>query len=112
MRQIIRTVMPLNDGNIDSEGNFHNSDSVNAALEDVMTPAPSSDRCERSDAAAARRRRRGDGRGTGESSDHRGRFRATPPFCCSAPLEKCQTLGVYVGVGRAALLEHDDKKKI
>lgn len=46
MRQIIRTVMPLNDGNIDSEGNFHNGDSVNAALEDVMTPAPSSDRCE------------------------------------------------------------------
>lgn len=54
MRQIIRTVMPLNDGNIDSEGNFHNGDSVNAALEDVMTAAPSSDRCERSDAAARR----------------------------------------------------------
>lgn len=57
MRQIIRTVMPLNDGNIDSEGNFHNGDSVNAALEDVMTPAPSSDRCESGGEAARRRPR-------------------------------------------------------
>lgn len=51
MRQIIRTVMPLNDGNIDSQANFHNDDSVNAALEDVMTErrrcaAPPCDRCE------------------------------------------------------------------
>lgn len=38
MRQIIRTVMPLNDGNIDSENNFHNDDCANSALEDV-TPA-------------------------------------------------------------------------
>lgn len=28
--------MPLNDGNIDSEDNFHNDDCANAALEDVM----------------------------------------------------------------------------
>lgn len=47
MRQIIRTVMPLNDGNIDSRGNFHNDDSVNAASEDVTDGAPPPrDRCE------------------------------------------------------------------
>lgn len=79
MQQIIRTVMPLNDGSIDSEGNFHNGDSVNAASEDVMTPVnvPSTD----------------------VTSDYRGCLRATPPFCCP-PL-----LGDDVAVGRAALLE-------
>lgn len=66
MRQIIRTVMPLNDGNIDSEGNFHNDDSLNAVLADVMT-----ERRRRAARRLVTGAKRGDsrGRGTGESSD-------------------------------------------
>lgn len=99
MRQIIRTVMPLNDGNIDSEGNFHNGDSVNAALEDVMTPAPSSDRCERSDAEEPASRRI-----TEDGSERRRRSAARRRS------RNVKLWGGYVGVGRAALLEDDDKK--